>query len=343
MPQSRKSALSALLVLCALHALACPLRLARAEGIATLLAPSRTNVEKSKATPVDPTKPSPAKGKTASRDGADTDDKKTDGNAPDPKPSVDAREQPETLAGGLDEEVDILIAMMRPFSQSCYDMDMPELFAVLRYDDAMPLVNGVLQGERRDLLGDVEEIRYQDKKAWGANVALEKPGLYQFSIDSRPWWDAPSERFLQHYVKTMLPVHGVERGWDTPLGQRLEILPLTRPFGLISPALFSGRVLQNGEALTGVSVRMTRVNTDRVSVRTGWQKELAAVSDNAGQFAFVVNQPGWWCCLAQTPGDPLKGPDGAPRPLEIGAILWFYVDAPPENPARTANRPKNQQ
>lgn len=157
----------------------------------------------------------------------------------------------------------MLITMMRPFQHEGLGMDMPQLFAVLRYDEATPVKDGVLQPERRDLLGDVEEIRYLDQKAWGANVALASPGLYQFIIEARPWWDAARDRFVQHYVKTTLPVYGVERGWELPVGQRFEIQPLTRPFGLTAPALFSGRALLNGQPLPNAPVRMARINTDK--------------------------------------------------------------------------------
>ena len=119
----------------------------------------------------------------------------------------------------------MLISMMRPFRHEGLPMDMPQLFAVLRYDDNTPAKDGVLQPERHDLLGDVEEIRYLDQKAWGANVALSRPGLYQFVIEARPWWDAARDRFVQHYVKTTLPVYGVERGWSCPWANALKSSP----------------------------------------------------------------------------------------------------------------------
>lgn len=228
----------------------------------------------------------------------------------------------------INEEVDVLITMMRPFQHQGLAMDMPQLFAVLRYDAATPFKEGAAQPERRDLLGDVEEIRYLDQKAWGANVALAKPGLYQFVIEARPWWDAARDRFLQHYVKTVLPVYGVENGWELPVGQRFEIQPLTRPFGLSAPALFSGVALLHGKPLPGASVRMARINTDKQAAPTSWHEELAARTDNDGEFSFVLDQPGWWCCMAFTAGDPLKGPDGQPKPLELGALFWLYVDGP---------------
>lgn len=227
----------------------------------------------------------------------------------------------------IDEELDVLITMMRPFQYEGLVMDMPQMFAVLRYDNTTPIKDGVPQPERRDLLGDLEEIRYLNQKAWGANVALTKPGLYQFIIEGRPWWDAAHGRYLQHFVKTTLPVYGVERGWSLPVGQRFEIVPLSRPFGLTAPAMFSGTVLMDGKPLAAASVRMARINTEKRTVPTSWHEDIAARTNNKGEFSFVLNQPGWWCCMAIIPGDPLKGPDGQPKPLQMGALFWLYVDS----------------
>lgn len=227
----------------------------------------------------------------------------------------------------IDEEVDVLITMMRPFQYEGLVMDMPQMFAVLRYDSTTPVKDGVAQPERRDLLGDMEEIRYLNQKAWGANVALTKPGLYQFITEGRPWWDAAHGRFLQHYVKTTLPVYGVEHGWNLAVGQRFEIVPLSRPFGLTAPAIFSGIALMDGKPLASASVRMARINTEKRSVPTSWHEDIAARTDSKGEFSFVLNQPGWWCCMASIPGDPLKGPDGQLKPLQLGTLFWLYVDS----------------
>ena len=242
------------------------------------------------------------------------------------KPDQAAAPAPAPTDTQIDEEVDVLITMMRPFQYQSLVMDMPQLFAALRYDNASPVKDGLIQPARRDLLGDVEEIGYLDQKAWGANVELTTPGLYQFIIEGRPWWDAARGQFLQHYVKTMLPVHGVERGWEQPVGQVFEIQALTRPFGLTAPAIFSGVALLHGKALPNAPVRMVRINTEKRSVPTPWHEEMEARTDKAGQFSFILNQPGWWCCMATTPGDPLKGPDGQPKPLNLGALFWLYVD-----------------
>ena len=253
----------------------------------------------------------------------------TPGKAEQPGAAAQAPAEPQ-----IDEELDVLITMMRPFQYEGLVMDMPQMFAVLRYDSTTPIKDGVAQPERRDLLGDLEEIRYLNQKAWGANVALSKPGLYQFIIEGRPWWDAAHGRYLQHYVKTTLPVYGVERGWSLPVGQRFEIVPLSRPFGLTAPAMFSGTVLMDGKPLASASVRMARINTEKRTVPTSWHEDIAARTNNKGEFSFVLNQPGWWCCMASIPGDPLKGPDGQPKPLQMGALFWLYVDSLSSEPRK---------
>lgn len=227
------------------------------------------------------------------------------------------------------EEVDILLSMMRPFHHAGVEVDMPQLFAVLRHDADPAAPEGGAAPERRDLLGDVEEIRYLEQKAWGANVALDKPGLYQFIVEGRPWWDDERQTFLRHQATMALPVLGVERGWNEPAGQSFEIVPLTRPFGLSAPALFSGRVLLDGKPLPDAKVRMMRINTDGATAPTPWHQELAGVSNTAGEFSFLLAQPGWWCCQALTDGPPLKGPDGELKPVERGALFWLFVDGAP--------------
>lgn len=246
-----------------------------------------------------------------------------------PKPGGAAAE-PETPA--VQEEVDVLLSMMRPIQHEAVPVDMPQLFAVLRHDADAASPQGGAQPERRDLLGDVEEIRYLDQKAWGANVALDRPGLYQFILEGRPWWDEERQIFLRHQAKVTLPVHGVDRGWNEPCGQSFEILPLTRPFGLTAPTLFSGRILLDGKPLAGAPVRMVRINADGAAFPTPWHGELAGVSNAAGEFSFVLAQPGWWCCEALAAGEPLKGPDGELKPVERGALFWLFVENSPPAP-----------
>ena len=92
--------------------------------------------------------------------------------------------------------------------------------------------------------------------------------------------------------------------------------------------LFSAQVRWQGQPLPGAQVRMYRINTDKTppALPTPWHCSLEARADADGNVAFVLNRSGWWCCVAETDGEPLKGPDGNPKPLRFGGVFWLYVD-----------------
>lgn len=312
-------------------------------GQVTLLVPSQPGIEKNSGTAaadaakpaargqdrrVEKPAPAPAPAANGAAPAAQPAPAPADpGNAPAPEAAA-------APAPDIGEEVDVLLGMLWPFTSESAPMEMPQMLATLRFGADTPVRDGALQPERRDLLGDVEEIRFQGVQAWGANVALSRPGLYQFLMEARPWWDGTRQRFEQHYVKTEVPVHGVERGWDAPAGQHWEIVPQSRPFGLTVPCLFAGEALLAGKPLAGARVRMVRVNVEKRPAPTPWHEEMVARTNAGGGFAFVLNRPGWWCCVAETEGAPLKGPDGRPKPLTLGALFWLYVDGAADGPRR---------
>ena len=227
----------------------------------------------------------------------------------------------------INEEVVLLVAGMELSEHRGIAMDMPRIFTVYRFDREAQKPDQPVW--REDLLGDIEEIRYLDQKAWGACVGLERPGLYQFSIETRPWWNAEERGYEQQLVKTMLPVHGESWGWHRPVGMSFEIVPETRPFGLLAPALITGRVLVDGKPAAGLEVEVERINTDGVSHPSPWHRFQSLRTREDGRFAAVLTMPGWWCCRALREGEPLKGPDGEPSPLRLATLFWFYVDAAP--------------
>ena len=225
----------------------------------------------------------------------------------------------------LKEEVDLLIVGMEPFRYRGIAIDPPRIFTIYRFDKDAE--NPLRPARREDRLGDIEEIRYLNQKAWGANVGLDRPGLYQFVIETQPWWSPSEAGYARHIVKTMVPVFGEDWGWDLPLGLSHEIVPLVRPFGLFSPALFAARVLVNGKPAAGVPVQVFRINTEKTKVPTPWHEEMSLRTLPDGTFSVVLNKAGWWCCTATREGAPLKGPDGQPSPLKESALFWLYVDA----------------
>ncbi len=264
-----------------------------------------------------------------------------------PRPAEKSRNTsaPDKNTAPDDRQMDVLIALTEPAGPQGLDMDMPQMFAVIRYYDAPAAVDREKQDKeprgirphREDLLGELEEIRYLDKKAWAVNVPLSRAGLYQLITESRPRWNEQRDLFQQHFVKTIVPVYGRADGWDKPAGLKFEIVPLTRPFGAMTPGLFTGKVVLSGEPLADAYVKIARINTDRRVAASPWQNEQLVKTDSDGIFSFVCPLPGWWGFMALAEGDPLKSADGQPKKLEMGAELWVYMDE-----IRTSKAPRTR-
>ncbi len=222
-------------------------------------------------------------------------------------------------------EADILMTLMQPNAYLAHGMDMPQSFAVLFQPDKAE--GGEENPVRKDLLGDVEEIRYLDTKAWGANVALADPGLYQFIMEGKPFWNERKDEYYQQSAKLYLPVLSDGRGWDRSAGQGLEIVPLTRPYGLQEPALFTAKVLFNGKAVNEAEVIAGRLNVNKKAAPTRWHGKLETRTDQAGVFSVILNSPGWWYCEAVIKGEPLKGADGQMKDVRKSSIIWLYVES----------------
>jgi uncharacterized GH25 family protein len=223
---------------------------------------------------------------------------------------------------------DVSIAFGHPFAQMAVDMDMVQMFAAIKY----PLQeNG--QTTRREFLDTLKPAKYLRKTAWAGTIPLPDPGLYQLVLETRPYWEAQQGIFLQQFAQTLVPVQECERGWEIPVGLKLEILPLTRPFGLTAPALFTGRVLLDGKSLPNAPIRIEYLNEDKRTVPTSYHQTQRVRTDERGVFSFVCPHPGWWGLAAVTKGAPLKGPDGQPKNTELSGVLWLHVD-PPAVPKR---------
>ena len=52
-------------------------------------------------------------------------------------------------------------------------------------------------------------------------------------------------------------------------------------------------------------------------------------ADHNGVFSFTCPRPGWWGFAALSEAAyKIKDPDGNDKDVEIGAVLWVYMDQP---------------
>ena len=233
------------------------------------------------------------------------------------------RANPPSVSDQKYKEISVSIAFGHPFAQTATDMDLLQMFAAVKYP---PKKDG--QTSRHEFLDTLVPAKYLKKNSWAGTIPLQDPGLYQLVLETRPLWEEAQGVFLQQFAQTIVPVLGCEHGWEIPVGLKLEILPLTRPFGLTAPALFTGRVLFDGKILPDAPVRIEYLNEDKRTVPSAYHQTQRLRTDEHGLFSFVCPHPGWWGFAAVTKGDPLKGADGQPKNTELSGVLWIYIDPP---------------
>jgi cobalt/nickel transport protein len=209
--------------------------------------------------------------------------------------------------------VDVQISFSHPFEMKGMDMAKPKAF-------------GVMSGESRDdLLGSLKPTQVMGKAAWSSQYPVRKPGVYIFYMDPEPYWEPAEDAFISHHTKVVVPAYGEEAGWDRETGQKIEIVPLTRPFGLYAGNVFQGIVKVDGKPLPYAEVEIEFYNRDdRVEAPTEYMVTQSAKADPNGVFTYAAPRAGWWGFAALTTADFKLERDGKEKQVEIGGVIWVY-------------------
>lgn len=183
-------------------------------------------------------------------------------------------------------------------------------------------------GKSEDLTSGLQASSILGHKGWALNYTFRRPGVYQFIMEPAPYWEAAEDRFIIHYTKTYVAAFGGEEGWDKPAGLKTEIVPLTRPFGNYAGNVFQGQVLLDGKPLPGAEVEVEFYNRDRrYAAPNDYFVTQVVKADERGVFTYGVPFAGWWGFAALSLSDESLNREGAPKPVELGAVLWAeFID-----------------
>jgi cobalt/nickel transport protein len=195
-------------------------------------------------------------------------------------------------------------------------------------DMAKPRSFGVMSGgSRENLLGTLKPIRVMNKAAWSSQYTFRKPGVYIFYVDPEPYWEPAEDTFIIHYTKVVVPAFGDEEGWDKEVGQKIEIVPLTRPFGLYAGNVFQGIVKVDGKPLPYGEVEIEFYNREsKVEAPTEYMATQVVKTDGNGVFTYAAPRAGWWGFAALTTASFKLKKDGKDKPVEIGGVIWVYFN-----------------
>ncbi len=225
---------------------------------------------------------------------------------------------PQSASVKRGEAVTFVYQWGHPFEHQLFDAPAPTSLVVWSPDGARKDIGGTLEkctlpaGENRSVA------------AYRFRFVPETRGDYCFVLETPPIWMREDEEFLQDRVKVILHVLS-QNGWDRPAGPEIDVLPMTRPYGLQPGMAFQARVQADGKPLAGAIVEVEhyhaappkRLPPDEHITRT-------VKTDANGGFVGTLTEPGWWCLTASRTRQRER--DGKLYPLRQRAILWVFVD-----------------
>jgi cobalt/nickel transport protein len=224
-----------------------------------------------------------------------------------------------------ERSVTLDLSFSHPFEMIGMNLNKPKKFFMVK------------DGQTTDLLSTLRATNIMDRAAWEAKVPIKRPGVYTFVMEPTPYWEPAEDVSIIHYTKTVIAAFGDDQGWDEPVGMATEcdplgiateIVPLTRPFGNYAGNSFSGQVLLNGDPVPGAEVEVELYNKDKkFTAPSDYHITQVVKADENGVFTFACPQPGWWGFAALNEADyTITDPNGQEKGVELGAVLWIYLD-----------------
>lgn len=211
--------------------------------------------------------------------------------------------------------IEVAVKFLHPMEGDTMEMAKPEKFGVLR------------DGAVTDLLATLQPQKdAQGHTFWTTKYQIKGPGDYTFFVAPTPYWEPAEDHYIQHFTKVCVDALDLEAGWDKPVGLPMEIIPLTRPYGLWTGNVFTGQVLVAGKPAPGVRVEIEHLNTPpKIVAPAGPFVTQVVKTDANGVFTYAMPRAGWWGFSALTTAEKTIKHDGADKEVEQGAVYWVHT------------------
>lgn len=211
--------------------------------------------------------------------------------------------------------VGLTLSFSHPFEGNGMVLEAPVSFSVTH------------EGETTDLMGDLTDAQVMGQPAFMLDYPLERPGTYVFAMEPQPYWERVEDSFIIHYTKTYVSAFGDDEGWDTELGLRTEIVPLSKPFGLWEGNVFQGVVMLDGAAVPGAEVEVEYYNEDMSATAPSDLMITQTIKADAnGVFTYAAPADGWWGFAALNTAPETMEHEGTAKAVELGAVIWVNFE-----------------
>jgi cobalt/nickel transport protein len=233
-----------------------------------------------------------------------------------PSDEIISQEDPKTIT--------LEVKFIHPMEMHYMEMEKPKRFGVMH------------KGKIEDLSGSLQSNQGkspdQDRSFafWKSTFTVKRPGDYTFFVEPTPYWEPAEDKFIVHYTKVCVQALGLEEGWDKPVGLETEIIPMTRPYGLWTGNLFTGRVLVKGKPVPYAEVEVEYLNEapdhkEIVKAPSDPYVTQVVKADKNGVFSYSMPRAGWWGFAALNDASWKLKKDGKPKDVEIGAVFWVHT------------------
>ena len=211
--------------------------------------------------------------------------------------------------------VSLTMSFSHPFENDGMVLERPAAFTVTNGD------------ETTDLLGALSDATVMEKPGFTLEYDLERPGTYVFAMEPQPYWEPAEDAFIIHYTKTYVTAYGDDEGWDSELGLKTEIVPLSKPFGLWERNVFQGIVKMDGAPVPYAEVEVEYYNQDATAtVPDDLMITQTVKADGNGVFTYAAPASGWWGFAALNTADYTLPQDGEDKDVELGAVIWVHFE-----------------
>ncbi|MGB3458175.1 MAG: DUF4198 domain-containing protein [Halobacteriota archaeon] len=200
---------------------------------------------------------------------------------------------PEDYIASLGEEKIVLITWGCPFKELFDCIDVPDVY-VRAPDGNITQLTPV-------------ETSVDGVKAYKVSFTVDKRGDYIVSAAMNV--TAIKGEFVDHAKAVIHCGQATWNGWDAELGDKVEIIPYIRPYGIEEGFVFRARALQDGEPLTNTTVYVVKYRlsddpevlkkAEAIYPEDSWMMVKGYTkTDSDGNFVYTLDEPGVWTIAA---------------------------------------------
>lgn len=193
----------------------------------------------------------------------------------------------------------------------------------------------VHNGKKVDLSDRLEPATFKgaanEAAAYRASVPVKRSGDYVVVTVPAPYYEESEDIYIQQIAKVVLNRNTLPTDWDQPVGLPTEILPLNKPYNVITGSTFSGQVLADGKPVPGAEIEVEFMAAEpdlETFATTGSTVQpmpggaIVAIADANGIFSFGIPKSGYWGFAALGSG-PATEHEG--KELSQDAVLWIHA------------------